>query len=122
MDLPGFGYAKVSKSTKDEWQKELNNFIKKRVSIRVFVHLIDSRHTNLEIDDEVDAYLQSILKSDQKVLNLYTKSDKLNQKELHKLLLKNRDAILVSVLKKQGIEKANEIIFNLLFGKEDDSL
>ena len=30
VDLPGFGYAKVSKSTKTSWQKNLTNFIKNR--------------------------------------------------------------------------------------------
>jgi len=38
VDLPGFGYAKVSHSLKAEWQKNLTDYIKKRVSIRVFVH------------------------------------------------------------------------------------
>lgn len=115
--MPGFGYAKVSKAKKDEWQKELNNFIKKRVSIRTFVHLIDSRHVDLDIDNEVSMYLDKIKREDQVVLNFYTKSDKLNQKESHKILSKNKDVVLVSVLKKQGIDKANEIIFNSLFGQ-----
>ena len=122
VDLPGFGYAKVSKTKKHEWQKELDNFIKKRVSIRVFVHLIDSRHINLDIDNEVSKFLEETRREDQVILNFYTKSDKLNQKDLHQILSKNRDAILVSTLKKQGFNEANKMIFNLLFGKDNDNL
>ncbi|MDR0467353.1 MAG: ribosome biogenesis GTP-binding protein YihA/YsxC [Campylobacteraceae bacterium] len=122
VDLPGFGYAKVSKTKKHEWQKELDNFIKKRVSIRVFVHLIDSRHINLDIDNEVSNFLEETRRDDQAILNFYTKSDKLNQKDLHQILAKNRDAILVSTLKKQGLNEANKMIFNLLFGKDNDNL
>jgi len=50
VDLPGFGYAKVSKDLKSVWQKNLVEFIKHRVSIRVFIHLRDSRHPNAQID------------------------------------------------------------------------
>lgn len=122
VDLPGFGYAKVSKDKKNEWQKELNNFIKQRVSIRIFVHLIDSRHMNLDIDDGVKRYLEDTKRDDQVILNFYTKSDKLNQKEIYQILSKDKGAILISVLKKKNIDKANEIIFNTLFGNENDSL
>ncbi|MFV0481578.1 MAG: ribosome biogenesis GTP-binding protein YihA/YsxC [Campylobacteraceae bacterium] len=116
VDLPGFGYAKVSKGKKDEWQKELNRFIEKRVSIRLFVHLIDSRHIDLEIDENVSNYLQTIKRADQDILNIYTKSDKLNQKETNQILHVNKNAVLVSVLKKTNIDKANIAIFNSLFG------
>ena len=46
VDLPGFGYAKVSKSLKEVWQKNLVEFIQHRVSIRLFIHLRDARHAN----------------------------------------------------------------------------
>ena len=43
VDLPGFGYAKVSKKMHFIWQKNLDEFIKNRTGIKLFVHLIDSR-------------------------------------------------------------------------------
>jgi GTP-binding protein len=116
VDLPGFGYAKVSKEKKKDWHKTLNDFIKNRVSIRVFVHLIDARHTNLDIDIGVSEYLNSIARPDQKILNIYTKADKLTQKEIGLILKKDKNAALVSVLKKRGIDEANQKIFNMLFG------
>jgi GTP-binding protein len=116
VDLPGFGYAKVSKEKKRDWNKSLNSFISSRVSVRVFVHLIDARHTNLDIDIGVSEYLNFIARPDQKILNIYTKADKLTQKETGLILKKDKDAMLVSVLKKRGIDEANQKIFDLLFG------
>jgi len=81
VDLPGFGYAKVAKSKHDEWRKNLDEFLKFRSDIRLFIHLIDARHFDLDIDVNVDSYLKSFLRADQKILNLYTKSDKLNQSQ-----------------------------------------
>ncbi len=116
VDLPGFGYAKVSKSMQEEWNKHLNYFITNRTSIRVFVHLLDARHPYQEIDGNVREYLQNIKKDDQTILEIFTKIDKLNQKELSKLKRDFKDGIFVSNLKKKGIETANEKIFNALFG------
>ena len=116
VDLPGFGYAKVSHSLKDEWQRNLTEYIRKRVSIRVFVHLIDSRHPFLEIDETVHNYLQSIVRADQTILRIFTKLDKLNQSEISLIKKHFPDAILVSNSSKKGIDKAIEAIFTRLFG------
>ena len=116
VDLPGFGYAKVSHSLKDEWQRNLTEYILKRVSIRVFVHLIDSRHPFLEIDETVHNYLQSIVRADQTILRIFTKLDKLNQSEISLIKKHFPDAILVSNSSKKGIDKAIEAIFTRLFG------
>ena len=56
VDLPGFGYAKVSKDMKQDWSTNLTNFLEQRLSIRIFVHLVDSRHPSLEIDEFVDGF------------------------------------------------------------------
>ncbi|MDD2382992.1 MAG: ribosome biogenesis GTP-binding protein YihA/YsxC [Sulfurospirillaceae bacterium] len=116
VDLPGFGYAKVSKSLKEEWQKNLTNYIKKRASIRLFVHLIDSRHPFLEIDKEVDTYLRSIVRADQQILQIFTKSDKLGQSEISVIKKQYPQALLVSSSNKKGIDKAMEVILKSLFG------
>jgi GTP-binding protein len=118
IDLPGFGYAKVSKEKKRDWEETLNRFIQKRVSIRVFIHLIDARHADLDIDKSVSGYINSILRADQRVLNVYTKADKLTQNERSRLLKQEKNSMLVSVLKKYGIHETNEAIFSLLFKKE----
>ena len=115
VDLPGFGYARVSKSEKAAWQRSLNEFIKDRSSIRVFIHLLDARHPTMKIDQEVREYLQHIKRGDQAILEIFTKSDKLKQKEIAKLKKDFPGALLISNLKKKGIEESNKIIFNKLF-------
>ncbi len=117
VDLPGFGYARVSKSEKKQWQRSLTEFIKHRSSIRVFIHLKDARHPTLDIDTDVSEYLKEIKRGDQEVIEIFTKADKLNQKEKSKLLREFPNAILVSNLKKSGIEKATAVIFKSLFGE-----
>ncbi|ECW7655285.1 YihA family ribosome biogenesis GTP-binding protein [Campylobacter coli] len=104
IDLPGFGYAKVSKNLKEIWNKNLDEFLKLRSSIKLFVHLIDSRHTNLDIDLNLDEYLKSFLRPDQRVLKVFTKCDKLNQSEKAKLKNNFKDAILISNLNKMGLD------------------
>ncbi len=116
VDLPGFGYAKVSKSLQEEWGKNLNYFIENRTSIRVFIHLIDSRHPYQKIDNEVRNFLKDIKRDDQSIVEIFTKIDKLNQKELTKLKRDFRDGIFISNLKKSGIDEANKKIFHQLFG------
>ena len=116
VDLPGFGYAKVSKKLHYIWQKNLDEFIKERLNIKLFVHLIDARQFDLEIDKNLQNYLASFLRGDQRVVRLYTKADKLNQSERAKLLRHDPQAILVSTLKGSGLQKAREIIVRRAFG------
>ena len=117
VDLPGFGYAKVAKSKHDEWRKNLDEFLKFRSDIRLFIHLIDARHFDLDIDVNVDSYLKSFLRADQKILNLYTKSDKLNQSQKSAIMKFDSSGILVSTLSKSGIDKAREAIINHALGR-----
>jgi GTP-binding protein len=118
VDLPGFGYAKVSKSLKSDWEKNLTDFIAQREQIRIFVHLVDARHPDLDIDRSVAAYLEQILRPDQTVLRVFTKSDKLNQKELGALLRDHPGAMVVSSSKKRGISKLAALLYNTLTGDD----
>ena len=53
VDLPGFGYAKVAKSIKHDWEKNLTDYIAQREQIKLFIHLVDCRHPHLDIDTSV---------------------------------------------------------------------
>ena len=118
VDLPGFGYAKVSKSIKSQWQRSLTQFIAEREQIKLFIHLIDARHPDLDIDADVDNYLDEIVEGDQVLLHVFTKMDKLNQKELSALRNKYPNAIMISNTKKRGIDKLTQIIHSILFDTE----
>lgn len=119
VDLPGFGYAKVSKEIKAKWEKNLLEFLQKRSAIKLFIHLRDARHPNLAQDDEVLQFLTNLKRGDQKIVTIFTKADKLTQSEIAKL--KNSRAILSSTLqnpklKIPTIEELRTIILQKVLG------
>jgi len=120
VDLPGFGYAKVSKTLKEVWQKNLVEFIQHRVSIRLFIHLRDARHPHAKIDDDVEAYISDFIRPDQKYLTVFTKIDKLNQKERNKLKREFPGSITISNLKKNGHDRVHQNILKTIFSVEDE--
>ncbi|MBU1666813.1 ribosome biogenesis GTP-binding protein YihA/YsxC [bacterium] len=119
VDLPGFGYAKVSKDLKGAWQKNLVDFIKHRVSIRVFIHLRDARHPNAQIDQDVNKYVKEFIRGDQLYLDVFTKIDKLNQKEKTALKKAFPGSITISNSKRNGYDRIHQKIFEHIFGVEE---
>jgi len=117
VDLPGFGYAKVSKSLKKNWHQNLTDFLEQRASLQIFVHLIDARHSTLDIDKSVDEFLNHIKRGDQIIINAFTKIDKLKQTELQKLQREYPDGIFISNLKNKGMQALEKRIANYLFGE-----
>lgn len=120
VDLPGFGYAKVSKSIKSDWEKNLTDFIAQRKQIKLFVHLVDCRHPFLEIDKSVSDFLLQHADESQHILQIFTKIDKLNQKEQIALKKEFPDALMVSSSKKKGLQKIVTIIHDVLKGTFDE--
>ncbi len=120
VDLPGFGYAKVSKTLKEVWQKNLVEFIQHRVSIRLFIHLRDARHPHAKIDDDVENYISDFIRPDQRYLTVFTKIDKLNQKERSKLKREFPGSITVSNLKKNGHDRVHHEILQTIFGVDNE--
>ena len=118
VDLPGFGYAKVSKSIKSDWEKNLTDYISKRKQIKLFIHLVDCRHPFLEIDKSVVDFLLENVDDTQHILQVFTKVDKLNQKEQNALRREFPNALMVSSSKKRGLNKVLNIIHEIL---EDDT-
>jgi GTP-binding protein len=116
VDLPGFGYARVSKTLKELWQKSLVDFIENRISIRLFIHLRDARHPHTQIDEEVERYIRHFIRPDQSYLPVFTKIDKLNQKERAKLKKDFPGAVTISNFKKSGLQQVHKVIFETVFG------
>jgi len=119
VDLPGFGYAKVSKSIKYDWEKNLTDYVANREQIKLFIHLIDCRHPHLDIDTDVNDFLQSNCSESQYILQIFTKIDKLNQKEQNALRKEFPHAIMVSSSKKKGLQKVLKIIHDILIEPSD---
>jgi len=121
VDLPGFGYAKVAKSVKHDWEKNLTDYISKRDEIKIFIHLIDCRHPHLDIDTDVSNFLMQNIKEDQYVIQIFTKIDKLNQKEQNALRREFPNALMVSSSKKRGMQKIIKVIYDILTEKTDEN-
>lgn len=112
VDLPGYGYAKVSRGMKEQWQKHLFDYLERRESLRGLVLLMDIRHPLQDLDTEL---LNWAIQVEMPVHILLTKSDKLKAGQRKSTVLKLqkhlRDAAvddLVSVqafssLKKDGL-------------------
>jgi GTP-binding protein len=73
VDLPGYGYAKSSKSNRQEWAKFIRNYLEKRESLQCVFVLIDSRLEPQKIDIEFCCWLgeRSI-----PFILIFTKADK----------------------------------------------
>lgn len=90
VDLPGYGYAKASKTDIARWTKLTRAFLFGRASLRRVFLLIDSRHGMKDTDLELMGMLDETAVTYQIVL---TKIDKLKKGELEKVLAKTQKAI-----------------------------
>jgi len=81
VDLPGFGYAKVSKKERDYWEKLLIKYFSSNKNISRVIHFIDSRHDATQLDFLLNDYLKEL---DIPYVVLLNKVDKLKQSELSK--------------------------------------
>lgn len=53
VDLPGYGFAKVSKALREEWGKAITDYLATRSTLRIVAHLIDVRHKPSHNDHEL---------------------------------------------------------------------
>lgn len=75
IDLPGYGYAKVSRKTKNDWQKNLAHYLEVRQSLKGLVLLMDIRHPLKDVDCFM---IDWALRGNLPVHILLTKADKLS--------------------------------------------
>jgi GTP-binding protein len=81
VDLPGYGYAKVSKSEKDSWGKTVEMYLTNREQLKRVVLLVDSRHKPTGDDIMMNEWFKHF---GYNVVVVATKSDKLTKNELKK--------------------------------------
>jgi len=79
VDLPGYGYARISKTMAEEWQHLIFSYLRGRASLKRVVLLIDARRGALDADREVMTLLDRAAVS---YLVVLTKTDKLKPAEL----------------------------------------
>jgi GTP-binding protein len=122
VDLPGYGYAKVSQNSRRRWEQMIENYLRKRENLlNVFV-LIDSRHSPQKIDLE---FLNQLGKWEIPFCLVFTKADKETQKEVSKNVKDFLNAMrttwqflpqhfVTSAIKKLGRDKMLNYIEELL--------
>ncbi len=83
VDLPGYGYAKVSRDEKLRWADLMESYFKTGRDIRLVVQLLDMRHKPTQDDlDMIDFLVQT----GYNFIVVLTKCDKLNKKETAQML------------------------------------
>lgn len=83
VDLPGYGYAKVSKTLRSGWQKTIFSYIEERERLDGVIQLVDSRHPPTKDDLMM---IQRLVDSERKFLIVFTKSDKISRNDRQKAL------------------------------------
>lgn len=76
VDLPGYGYAKVSRHMKEQWQRDLAEYLQQRQCLRGLILLMDIRHPLQDFDATM---LDWAMQSHMPVHILLTKADKLSR-------------------------------------------
>ena len=83
VDLPGYGYARVSKSMRADWGKLAEQYLSKPDGLVLCIQLIDSRHNPTELDLQLNEWL---IAGGQPSMIVATKADKLSRTQLQKQL------------------------------------
>ena len=120
VDLPGYGYAKVSRSTIDNWGKMIDNYLSNRPNLVKMIQLVDVRHPPTAQDIQMYEWMRYYGLDG---LVVGTKADKVSKAELARNLnvirktlgLSERDKIIpVSALKRTGYEELLKALDEIL--------
>ena len=120
VDLPGYGYAKVSKSMSQDWGAMIEKYLQSRENLLKVVQLVDIRHEPSKQDVEMYEYLRYYGLDG---IVVATKADKVSRNQIPKqikqikqtLRLGKDDIVIpVSALKRTGYEELLDVIEGLL--------
>ena len=117
-DLPGYGYAAVSRDDKARWQRVMLNYLMSRESLTAVVLLCDPRLGMTELDEALLAALRPRVEQGLKFLVVLTKADKLTRAEQAKILSITKlnagggEVRLFSALKKQGVDDVAQLLWH----------
>lgn len=93
VDLPGYGYAKLSREISAEWPKFIEPYLEKRNTLQLAICLIDANIPPQESDHQLIDFLRSV---GREILVVATKADKLSGNKLRNALL--------SLAREHGVE------------------
>lgn len=110
-DLPGYGYAKVSKAERDRWAAMIEDYLRGRDVLQAVVLIVDARHPPAESDHDAVAFLSS---TGRKVIVAATKVDKLPKTR--------RGAALEGIERALGRARGDVVPFSAIEGTGTDAL
>ena len=125
VDLPGYGYARISESVRAKWGKMIENYLHKSKQLKLIFLLVDIRHAPSENDRIM---YQWVCESGYRPVVIATKMDKINRSQIQKQLKLIRsslgaesDTLILpfSAQTKQGRDEIYGILDQILAGNED---
>lgn len=126
VDLPGYGYAKVSLEAKEKWGKMVERYLKKSRQLKAVFLLIDIRHEPSANDRQMYEW---ILSNGYHPIIIATKMDKLNRSQLqkHVKMVKqglevdsNTIVIPFSAVSKQGRDEIYALIDKIISNEKEE--
>ncbi len=120
VDLPGYGYAKISRSEKERFGELMEGYFHSQRNIKLVVMLVDMRHKPSADDYNMIEFMKQM---DIPFVVVMTKSDKLKVKEYQKRMAESKEELSVagdveiipfSSLKGEGVEELKQVIDDYL--------
>jgi len=110
-DLPGYGYAKVSKAERDAWAAMIEDYLRERDVLRAVVLIVDARHPPSESDVDAAGFLAG---AGRRVIVAATKMDKLARTR--------QGAALAEVERVLGLARGDAVPFSAVEGTGSEKL
>lgn len=121
VDLPGFGYAKVSKKERERWGRDIRDYLLGRETLRMVLHLVDIRHKPTQLDEDFFYWLGTnripfavvLTKADKLTRNKQNQSKFRLEKILNEMNIEV-PIIVASSEKRTGIEEVQQLTSEFL--------
>ncbi len=114
-DLPGYGYAKVSKEAQNRWQKYLEEYLLKRKQIKSLIQLIDARHEIQKNDFQMREWVKAY---NLPVITILTKMDYVPKPKVFNVIKKAEKELGGLVLPFSAIDnRYNEKVLEFFTGE-----
>lgn len=111
-DLPGYGYAKVSKEVQNKWQKNLEEYLLNRTQICTLIQLIDSRHDIQKNDIQMRDWVSA---NNLPIITVATKIDYVSKNKMQNVISNIKKQFGGIVLPFSSVDlRYNEAIFETL--------
>ncbi|MEZ5195404.1 MAG: ribosome biogenesis GTP-binding protein YihA/YsxC [Bacteroidales bacterium] len=118
VDLPGYGFAKISKDIRKNWELMINNYLLNRENLRATFILIDARHEPQKLDTDLISWFGE---KGLPFILVFTKIDKLSKRQLSKnitdyrnFLMEDWDELPISILTSAKTGQGKEDILDLI--------